>query len=119
MNVADYKAQHPGDRFEADIMATDISPTVLKEAREGFYCGMSASRGVDQSKIGKYFEADAGCIQVKPDIKRRVNYREHNLTQSYITLGKFDLINRRTEQIYFSAKNNNYNVQRHTHTQKT
>jgi chemotaxis protein methyltransferase CheR len=104
MNVADYKAQHPGDRFEADIMATDISPTVLKEAREGFYCGMSASRGVDQSKIGKYFEADGGCIKVKPDIKRRVTFRELNLTQSYSSLGKFDVIFCRNVLIYFSAE---------------
>jgi len=104
MNIADFKAVHPGDRFETDIIATDISPTVLQEARQGFYCGLSASRGVDPVSVQKYFDADGGCIQVKPEIKRRVSFREVNLTQSYSTLGKFDVIFCRNVLIYFSAE---------------
>jgi chemotaxis protein methyltransferase CheR len=104
MNVADYRSAHPGDRFDADIVATDISSTVLEEARKGFYCGLSASRGVDQTSIGKYFEEHGTCIQVKPDIKRRVSFRDVNLTQSYTSLGKFDVIFCRNVLIYFSAE---------------
>ncbi len=104
MNIADFKAKHSADRFETDIVATDISPTVLQEARQGFYCGLSASRGVDPVSVGKYFESDGGCIQVKPEIKRRVSFREVNLTQSYSGLGKFDVIFCRNVLIYFSAE---------------
>lgn len=104
MNVADYKSSHPNDRFEADIVATDISTTILQEARQGFYCGLSASRGVDQSAVSKYFDKSDNCIQVKPEIKRRVAFRELNLTQSYSSLGKFDLVFCRNVLIYFSAE---------------
>ncbi len=104
MNVADYKTANAADRFDADITATDISRTVLDEARQGFYCGLSASRGVDQSSVGKFFDASGGCIQVKPEIKRRVSFRELNLTQSYSSLGKFDVIFCRNVLIYFSAE---------------
>ena len=104
MSVADYKSSKPSDRFDADIIATDISKTILDEARKGFYCGLSASRGVDQASISKYFDNEGGCIQVKPEIKRRVTFRELNLTQSYSTLGRFDVIFCRNVLIYFSAE---------------
>lgn len=104
MNVADYKAGRPGDRFEADIVATDISKTILEEARNGYYCGLSASRGVDQASVNKYFNKQGGCIEVKPEIRQRVNFRELNLTQSYAALGRFDVIFCRNVLIYFSAE---------------
>ena len=104
MNIADFKAANLMDRFEADIVATDISPTVLQEARQGFYCGLSASRGVDPVSVQKYFDAEGNCIQVKPEVKRRISFRELNLTQSYGTLGKFDVIFCRNVLIYFSAE---------------
>lgn len=104
MNVEAYKSTKPNDRFDADIVATDISRTVLEEARKGLYCGLSASRGIEQGSIDKYFEKQDACIQVVPQIKRRVGFRELNLTQSYSSLGTFDVIFCRNVLIYFSAE---------------
>ncbi|MGD2119597.1 MAG: protein-glutamate O-methyltransferase CheR [Chromatiales bacterium] len=104
MTVAKYKESRPSDLFDVDIIATDISQTILNEARKGYYCGLSASRGVDQASVKKYFTEVDSCIQVKPDITKRVSFREVNLTQSYSTLGNFDVIFCRNVLIYFSAE---------------
>jgi len=104
MNMADYKASKPFDLLETDIMATDISQTVLEEAKTALYCGLSASRGVDRTSVTKYFDEKGSCIQIKPAIKQRVTFRELNLTQSYASLGKFDVIFCRNVLIYFSAE---------------
>lgn len=104
MNVSDYKATNPGKQLEAAIVATDISQTVLDEAKKGYYCGLSASRGVEQDSVRRYFETNGNCIQIKPEIKQRVSFRELNLTQSYASLGKFDVIFCRNVLIYFSAE---------------
>ncbi len=104
MNFADYKASHPASLFDADIVATDISNSMLQEAKKGFYCGLAASRGTDQSSVSKYFDRVEDCIQIKPEIKQRVSFRELNLTQSYASLGKFDVIFCRNVLIYFSVE---------------
>jgi len=104
MNITDYKASKPGDRFDAEIVATDISTTILQEARIGKYCGLSASRGVEPAQIDKFFNKVDNCVQVKPEIKARVNFRELNLTQSYSSLGRFDIVFCRNVLIYFSAE---------------
>ncbi len=104
MSMADYKASKPSGLIEADIIATDISQTVLDEAKAGVYCGLSASRGVDHTSVAKFFDKKDSCIQIKPAIKQRVSFREMNLTQSYASLGKFDVIFCRNVLIYFSAE---------------
>ncbi len=104
MNVHDYKSRKPSDRFDAEIVATDISTSILQEARKGFYCGLSASRGVDPAMVDKFFNKSDGCVEVKPEIKRRVSFRETNLTQSYSSLGRFDVVFCRNVLIYFSSE---------------
>ncbi len=116
MNVADYKSSRPSSRFEAEIIATDLSTTILQEARNGFYCGLSASRGVEPGLIDRFFIKKEGCVEVKPDIKRRVSFRELNLTQSYSSLGKFDIVFCRNVLIYFSSEMKFDIIQRISHS---
>jgi len=104
MSVFDYKSEHADDRFDVDITATDISHTILNEAKRGIYSGLSASRGVDRSSISRYFNRLQDNIEVKAEIKRRLTFKEINLTQSYSSLGMFDVIFCRNVLIYFSSE---------------
>lgn len=104
MTVQDYLSANPGARVDVEIVATDISQAILAEARKGIYCGLAASRGVNPTQVQKYFTQNGDCIQIKPDISRRVNFREVNLAHSFSLLGKFDVIFCRNVLIYFSAE---------------
>ena len=104
MNLQDYKGSQPQNRIDAEIIATDISPSILDLAKKGYYTGLSASRGVDPASIDRFFVKNGEGIQVKPEIQRRVSFREINLTQSYTSLGRFDVVFCRNVLIYFSAE---------------
>ncbi|MCU7932166.1 MAG: methyltransferase domain-containing protein [Candidatus Thiodiazotropha sp. (ex Codakia rugifera)] len=84
------------------IAATDISSKVLDEARAGVYCGLAVERGLTQEQQKKFFTPKERCLEVRPEIKRRVSFRSLNLTSSYQAMGKFDVIFCRNVLIYFS-----------------
>ncbi|MGD8913483.1 MAG: protein-glutamate O-methyltransferase CheR [Candidatus Thiodiazotropha sp.] len=84
------------------IIATDISSQVLSEARAGVYCGLSVERGLTTEQKNRFFLPKDRCLEVKPEIKRRVSFSSLNLASSYQGLGKFDVIFCRNVLIYFS-----------------
>jgi chemotaxis protein methyltransferase CheR len=87
---------------QVEIMATDISSKVLNEARAGIYCGLSVERGLTPDQKRRFFDPKDDCLEVKPEIKRRVNFRPLNLADSYQLMGRFDVIFCRNVLIYFS-----------------
>ncbi|MES9992980.1 MAG: protein-glutamate O-methyltransferase [Candidatus Thiodiazotropha sp.] len=101
MIAEEYQQLKPTAR-PLQIIATDISSKVLEEARKGIYCGLAVERGLTQEQKRKFFVPKERCLEVKPDIKRRVSFSSLNLTSSYHGLGKFDVIFCRNVLIYFS-----------------
>jgi len=63
---------------------------------------MSASRGLSPERCKRYFAVDGDCLEIRPNIKRRVSFREANLTKGYELMGRFDIIFCRNVLIYFS-----------------
>jgi len=105
MVVQDYQRANPGALTGGvDVVATDISSTVLKEAKKGVYCGMSSSRGLSLDQQNRYFKVNGDCLEVKPEIRQRVSFRELNLTKGYEMMGRFDVIFCRNVLIYFSSE---------------
>jgi chemotaxis protein methyltransferase CheR len=84
------------------IIATDISSKMLDEARSGVYCGLAVERGLTQEQKTRFFRPKERCLEVKPEIKRRVSFSSLNLASSYQGLGKFDVIFCRNVLIYFA-----------------
>ncbi len=105
MTVQRYISSNPG-RFSAgvEILGTDISNRILEEAKKGVYCGLSASRGLGAEQRQRYFIAHEDCLEVRPEIRRRVTFRNQNITENYSLLGRFDVIFCRNVLIYFSAE---------------
>lgn len=88
------------DHFE--IIATDISHTVLRMAEMGKYDNISMARGLSKEYRDRYFEQKGRIWTLDKQIKERVQFKQFNLQDSFFCLGKFDLIFFRYVAIYFS-----------------
>lgn len=105
MVAQEYGMANPGKLARGvEILATDISKTVLEQARAATYDNMSLARGMSEERKLRYFR-DLGNRQweLRKEIRERVRFTELNLMQSYLSLGKFDIIFCRNVLIYFSA----------------
>jgi len=75
-----------------EILATDISPTVLKIAQKGSYDSITVSRGLNDFYRNNHFKQEGRFWTVEQRIKDRISFQHFNLRQSFILLGNFDLI---------------------------
>ena len=106
MTVNEFKQKSPGvfpGRLE--IVGTDISPTVVKVARDAKYDELSIMRGLTEERRKLFFvdQKDGGWL-AKPDVRMGIRFTELNLLNSYTSLGKFDIIFCRNVLIYFSSE---------------
>lgn len=88
------------DRFE--ILATDISHEVLEIAKMGRYDSISIMRGLDPIYKERYFSAQGRVWSLNEKITKAVRFQQFNLQNSYMLLGKFDMVFCRYVLIYFS-----------------
>lgn len=102
--IDEYKMTCPGLlKHEVEIIATDISPSSLEDARAGVYDEISIARGLSAERRSRYFRKGNDGWELRPEVKSRVQFRPLNLLQSYAGLGKFDAIFCRNVLIYFST----------------
>ena len=100
----EYGQKNPGALArDVEIVATDISKTILEQARQARYDELSLVRGMSTERRNRYFKQHDNIWELNNDIKRRVRFTELNLMQSFVSLGKFDIIFCRNVLIYFSA----------------
>ncbi|GAA0688630.1 protein-glutamate O-methyltransferase CheR [Marinobacterium maritimum] len=105
MVIDEFKQSSPGAFSSGEeILATDISSTVLDQARRGEYEMLALGRGLSQERLHKYFESlPSGSWTINGKIKSRVRFQSLNLLGPYSALGQFDLIFCRNVLIYFSS----------------
>lgn len=87
------------DTWDIDIHGTDINNYALQTARHGVYRDW-AFRHTDTLFQQNYFDKVEGGYQLKPFIKDRVTFRQHNLLNGYHA-GYFDLIFCKNVLLYF------------------
>ncbi len=112
MQAYDYRLRNPGKLSNVEIVSTDISASILSEARKGVYSGLAASRGLNDEQRQRYFTAHADGYEVKQEIKNKIRFQEFNLTRDFASLGYFDIIFCRNVLIYFPAAVKNDIIQR-------
>ena len=106
MTVSEYQQSRPGSLgASVQVLATDISPSVIKQARDGIYDELEINRGLSAERRNRFFTKVGDRLRIRDDIKARVEFREVNLLQSYTSLGMFDVIFCRNVLIYFSNDN--------------
>lgn len=91
-------------RWDCQILATDISDAVIKQASAGTYGPLEIQRGMKQAMLSKYFVQSAQGWKIKDELRAMITFRRLNLLQPFDGLGPFDVIFCRNVAIYFSAQ---------------
>ncbi|MGM0444471.1 MAG: CheR family methyltransferase [Fibrobacterota bacterium] len=92
------------DKWDAGLLATDISEEALGKARRGQY-SPDRLKPIDEKLRRKYFTRKDNIYEVKDFLKKEVLFRKFNLIDKTFRLkGNFDLISCRNVMIYFDRK---------------
>jgi chemotaxis protein methyltransferase CheR len=106
MAVEEYRAASMGLlRHAVEIVATDLSRSVLEACRAAEYDQLSLGRGLSRERLQRFFEPlGDGRYRVKSEVRQRVRFQFLNLMDSYLSLGRFDIVFCRNVLIYFSGE---------------
>lgn len=88
------------------VLATDISDLVLRSAKDGIYPA-ERLREVSPERLKRHClrgeGAASGMVQVRPQLRERVQFGRLNLCQEIPPLGPFDIVMLRNVLIYFDT----------------
>lgn len=87
---------------QIQIIGTDISETVLLEAKQGVYSELALSRGMTLADRERYFVKVHEGFKLKTEYSQQVRFQQFNLLKPFSVLGRFDVIFCRNVLIYFS-----------------
>ena len=103
--IEEYLQKNPTSRLKlSQIVATDISSSVLIEAKQAEYDERILGRGLTEQRKKQFFVPVDNRWRVADAVKKRVSFKSQNLLLDYSSLGKFDIIFCRNVLIYFSAE---------------
>ncbi|MDA9557180.1 protein-glutamate O-methyltransferase CheR [Vibrio sp.] len=105
MSILEAKKEGLPSSVSASIVATDISDTMLERCKLGVYDELALRRGLSEERKRHFFTKHSeSCMQVNNQVKSLVTFKKQNLLDSYLSLGKFDIIFCRNVLIYFSVE---------------
>ena len=87
--------------WKVEIVATDLSPTVLDRAREGLYSTFEVQRGLPIQTLIRHFDQEEPYWRIKRELRQTVTFRPLNLLEDFSSLGLFDIVLCRNVLIYF------------------
>jgi chemotaxis protein methyltransferase CheR len=87
--------------WRVEIVATDLSQSVLEKSKAGLFSQFEVQRGLPIQLLVKYFTQIGELWQLNPDIRAMVQHRQLNLLRDFSHLGSFDVIFCRNVLIYF------------------
>ena len=90
--------------WRVEIVATDISPSVLERARSGLYSTFEVQRGLPIQMLVRHFDQVGNEWRVKDDLRRNISFRPANLLEDFSALGMFDVVLCRNVLIYFDQE---------------
>jgi len=96
--------QNSSSLNRTEIIATDISNSMLNAAKEAVYDESILGRGLSLERKKQFFIGHQAGWQVAPEVRARVKFKKQNLLASFGSLGKFDIIFCRNVLIYFSQE---------------
>lgn len=102
VSIAVTEAQNKaGRKLAAELVTTDISESLLNQAREAIY-DCSSLRNLDENRIHKYMNAEGEQRRVSDDIRSRLTFTTCNLLDDFSGMGHFDVIICLDTLMYFS-----------------
>ncbi|MGK0238064.1 MAG: chemotaxis protein methyltransferase CheR [Candidatus Pelagisphaera sp.] len=91
------------ETWDVSIFATDLSPTVLDQAKSGTYNQFEVNRGLPAPLLFKYFDSEDKRWRIKKSIRDKVTFKEMNLIQAWPIFPPMDLVLIRNVLIYFNT----------------
>ena len=112
MFMTDY-FKNCSSQWNTELLATDISTTVLKKAMRGIYTN-NQIKPIDEAWKKNYFKKyDNNSVIVRDEIKKNITYRKFNLMETNFPFKKkFQVIFCRNVMIYFDNNTRNELVKR-------
>lgn len=106
ITIEEYRAAQMGVlRQPVEIVATDLSRSMLEACKNAEYDQLSLGRGLSPERLRRFFEpVTADRWRAKKEVTQRVRFQTLNLLDSYLSLGKFDIVFCRNVLIYFSGE---------------
>jgi chemotaxis protein methyltransferase CheR len=104
MLIREYLNQHPFGTitdFDFQVLATDISSEVLGKAIAGTFSETEINKGLPEEYKKQFFTKLGNKWILNEDVRKMVDFRKVNLTESFMLLGTFDVIFCRNVLIYF------------------
>ncbi len=87
-----------------DILASDVSESAVRRAREGIYTQFEVQRGLGINQMIRWFEeVDGGWRAVEP-LRRCLRFQVHNLLEPAPHPGQFDIILCRNVLLYLNGE---------------
>ena len=86
-----------------EIVATDVSAAALARARSGRFSQFEIQRGLPVRRMVSWFDSVEGDWVIRPELSRRVQFRQHTLAKESAPAGKFDIVLCRNVLLYFAA----------------
>jgi chemotaxis protein methyltransferase CheR len=89
--------------WNIEILATDLSSRVLRQAESGRYSQLEVNRGLPAVFLLKYFRRVGLEWELKEEVRRMVRFRSFDLRAGMQSLGPFDVVFCRNVLIYFDT----------------
>lgn len=94
-----------------EMLVTDFSERVLKQAQSGVYSQLEAQRGLSPSLLARYFEqvnsdnSQLPKFKIKSELSQHMSFKRVNLLEPWLHKGPFDIIFCRNVLIYQDIEN--------------
>lgn len=86
------------------IFATDLSGAILARARDGSFTQIEINRGLPVALLARYFDKQGLNWRLKSEIRRMVDFQQHNLAGAWPNFPALDVIFMRNVLIYFGLE---------------
>jgi len=90
--------------WKINFSASDISNQMLNRCKSGIYSQLEINRGLPALLMVKYFERIGTEWQVKEDLRKMIQFRIINLSESWPVMAPVDLLMMRNVLIYFDVE---------------
>jgi len=99
-------AQHFPELLTWDLrfIATDLCAEVLERARAGRFSQLEVNRGLPAPLLVKHFVRQGAEWEIRPELRKRVEFRELNLVKAWPALPTLDIVFLRNVMIYFDVE---------------
>ena len=85
MMTEEYRSSKMGSlKSPVEIVATDLSASMLEQCKRGEYDSLSLGRGLSQDRLKRFFDkADGDVWRVKPELRKPIRFQARNLMDSF------------------------------------